>query len=283
MGGKSNLTAHDGGVREGADLSTVPREPLESGIPESWEVDRPTNDSGVEQHLVAGQTETFGAMTGIAIHEISNVLHWLNMSLDVVEREVGALDHGRSNLESSLRDARMGASHITEIVRELRDLGRPLVSAPEAFDPVDALRTALRIAGRRVRERAELVEEIWPVPEVCGRKHDLVCVFLNLLLNAAQAVPAGAEASNTVTVRALVDPAGAVLFEVEDTGRGIPPELTDRIFDPYVTSRVTRGGTGLGLHVCRRIVRAMGGRIGFEPAPERGTRFWVSLPRLERE
>ena len=230
--------------------------------------------------------ETLGAMTEIAVHEISNVLQWVKMTLAMIERDVGAddvPDHRRARLAPAVLDLNLGVEHIADIVRELRDLRRPVAGKPEAFDPAEALQTALKIAGHRVSKKARVIEEIWPVPHVRGRKHDLVCVFLNLLLNAAEAIPEGELARHMVTVRAALEPDAAVLFEVEDTGCGVSQEIADRIFEPYVTSRRGRGGSGVGLHVCSRIVREMGGRIGFEPGPDGGTRFWIVLPHVGQE
>ncbi len=276
MNGKLIRGARTADTSEDAGRTAPPRTAFESDVPESRETDCRTTQPGMDQ------VETLGAMTDIAIHEINNVLQGLKLTMAVIERDVGAEglpDHLRASLAPTVRDASTGVEHIADIVRELRDLHRPFVGEPEAFDPAETLRTALKIAGHRVNERARVVEEIWPVPAVRGRKRDLVCVFLNLLLNAAESISEGEPAGHAVTVRAALEPYGAVLFEVEDTGCGVPPEIADHIFEPYVTSRRGKGGSGLGLHVCRRVVREMGGRIGFEPGTNRGTRFWVVLPR----
>lgn len=272
MGGSSFDNSRASAVRAPS------RSPLESGAPDSCGTVSHTRSS-IER------AETLGVMTEIAVHEIGNVLGWLTMSLDLAGREVEATDlppRVRERLAPVLGNARLGVDHIAGIVRELRDLRRPVVNEPEPIDPTEALRAALLIAGPRIAKRARLVEELWPVPFVRGRKHDLVCVFLNLLLNAAEAIPEG-EASHVVTIRAAVDPGGTVLFEIEDTGSGVPEEIAESVFEPYVTSRGEKGGRGLGLHVCRRIVREMGGKIGFEPCVQRGTRFWIVLPHAVGE
>lgn len=280
MSESPSTTARTDGAFDAAVLPASPRTPFESGIPESRQTDRPGAPSGTEQG------ETLGAMTEIAVHEISNVLQWLKMTLRVIERDATPDDlplHFQASLIPAVRDASLGVDHIADIVRELRNVRRPHVGEPEAFDPAEALRTALKIAGSRLTKWARVIEEIWPVPHVRGREHDLVCVFLNLLLNAAEAISEGASDGHAVTARAAVDPRGGVLFEVEDTGCGVPPEIAERIFDPYVTSRRGRGGSGLGLHICRRVVRDMGGRLGFDHGPDRGTRFWIVLPPIEQE
>jgi len=267
MGGSSSDNSYASAV--GMPLKS----PFESEAPDSCETVSHTRSS-IER------AEALGVMTEIAVHEIGNVLGWLTMSLDLAGREVEATDlppRVRDRLAPVLGSARLGVDHIADIVRELRDLRRPVVDTPEPIDPTEALRAALLIAGPRIANRARLVEEIWPVPFVHGRKHDLVCVFLNLLLNSGEAIPEG-ETGHVITIRAAVEPGGTVLFEIEDTGSGVPEEIAPSIFEPYVTSRGGKGGRGLGLHVCRRIVREMGGKIGFVPRAHRGTRFWIVLP-----
>ena len=110
-----------------------------------------------------------------------------------------------------------------------------------------------------------------------GRKHELTCVFLNLLFNALDALPQEILKTNTITVFARTAD-GNACFEVRDTGPGITLELAAHIFNPYFTGRPESGGTGIGLYACRRIVRAMGGEIGFESSQGVGTRFRVLLP-----
>jgi signal transduction histidine kinase len=107
-------------------------------------------------------------------------------------------------------------------------------------------------------------------PIVPGDERRLRQVLVNLLLNAAQAMPAGG------TARIRVEEVGDVArIVVEDEGGGIPDDVAARVFEPFVSAR--SGGTGLGLAVCRRLVEAHGGEIGFR-AIEGGTAFTVSLP-----
>ena len=178
-------------------------------------------------------------MTEIAVHEINNVLQWLRMTLDIAGQETKKLDlpQLQTKLVPAVADARLGVEHIADIVRELRDLRRPYGYKPDAFDPTEALRAALAIGGTRIGKRARLVEEIGPLPLVRGRKHDLVCVFLNLLLNAAQAIAPGSPRTNRVCVRVEID-APWVVVRVSDTGRGLEPALADRIFEHGVTSLI---------------------------------------------
>ena len=102
-------------------------------------------------------------------------------------------------------------------------------------------------------------------------------VFLNLLVNAAQAIPEGVPDEHEITLRTRREGSDRVRIEVEDTGRGIDAEHRERIFEPFFTTKAS-GGTGLGLSISHSIVTGLGGTISVEPAPGRGTRFVVVLP-----
>jgi CheY-like chemotaxis protein len=92
--------------------------------------------------------------------------------------------------------------------------------------------------------------------------------------------PGRAAADNRITLRAGRDPSGALVVDVEDTGRGIPGDVIDRIFDPFFTTKST-GGVGLGLTLCHGIVSALGGRISVSSRPGEGSRFRVLLPAAD--
>jgi signal transduction histidine kinase len=102
-------------------------------------------------------------------------------------------------------------------------------------------------------------------------------VFLNLLINAAQAIPAGQPEHNEIRIR-LRAVQGHVIVEVQDTGSGIPPEMRARIFDPFFTTKPVGEGTGLGLFVCQGIVARFGGEISMESEVGHGTTFRIIFP-----
>jgi CheY-like chemotaxis protein/anti-sigma regulatory factor (Ser/Thr protein kinase) len=102
-------------------------------------------------------------------------------------------------------------------------------------------------------------------------------VFLNLLVNAAQAMVEGDASRNEIRV-AVREEAGQVVVDIADTGAGIAPEHLDRIFDPFFTTKPVGVGTGLGLSICRGIITGLGGEITVESEVGRGTTFHVSLP-----
>jgi CheY-like chemotaxis protein len=103
-------------------------------------------------------------------------------------------------------------------------------------------------------------------------------VFLNLAVNAAQAMPEGQAERNEIRVITRRGPGGDVVVEFKDTGAGIPEAVLPRIFDPFFTTKEVGVGTGLGLAICHRIVSGFGGQIGVESEVGRGTTFRISLP-----
>ncbi|HYU16247.1 MAG TPA: ATP-binding protein, partial [Candidatus Acidoferrum sp.] len=107
-------------------------------------------------------------------------------------------------------------------------------------------------------------------------------IFLNLIVNAAQAIPEGQAPANQIRVKTRTDATGRVVVTVADTGSGIPPELHDRIFDPFFTTKELGAGTGLGLSICHRLVTGLGGQIVMESEVGRGTVFEVTLPSARR-
>src|ERR1019366_3468677 len=129
-----------------------------------------------------------------------------------------------------------------------------------------------------IRHRARLVKEYGDVPLVLATEARLGQVFLNILVNAAQALEVGDAAENVIRVRAATERDGQVVVQVSDTGPGIPPDILDRIFDPFFTTKPVGLGTGLGLWICQGIVTSLGGEITAESRPGEGATFRVVLP-----
>jgi len=143
----------------------------------------------------------------------------------------------------------------------------------------DALQTALALTENQIRHRARLICDLDQDVYVRGDRDRIEQLFVNLLLNAAQAIPEGKANQNEIRVDVRELPGqGAAIVRVEDTGVGIPVEVQERIFQPFFTTKPVGQGTGLGLSICRGIVTALGGQISFESEPAGGTTFRVVLP-----
>jgi CheY-like chemotaxis protein len=143
------------------------------------------------------------------------------------------------------------------------------------------LELALSFADAEIRHRARLVKDFGEPLTVLGDETRLGQVFLNLLVNAAQAIPEGHADRNEIRVTARRNTQGQIAVEVSDTGTGIPPEVLPRIFEPFFTTKPVGVGTGLGLSICHSYVQNMGGDIHVRSEQGRGTTFEVVLPTAE--
>jgi CheY-like chemotaxis protein len=166
------------------------------------------------------------------------------------------------------------------IVRDLKVFSRS--GDEERRGPVDleqVLESSVRLAWNEIRHRARLERDYTAIPPAWGNESRLGQVFLNLLVNAAQALPAGRSEENEIRLitRAVE---GGVVVEIRDSGIGIGPDVLPNIFDPFFTTKAAGVGTGLGLAICHRIVTGLGGSIEVESQVGRGTAFKVRLPTL---
>jgi CheY-like chemotaxis protein/two-component sensor histidine kinase len=178
----------------------------------------------------------------------------------------------------TLKDAQVGAQRVQAIVRDLKAFSRATDEPNTAVSLGPVIDYAVRMAGVEIRHRAELVVDVGDVPTVLGSETRLGQVFLNLLVNAAQAIPEGADAANTISVRAARE-GDFVVVSVTDTGEGIDPATLSRIFEPFLSTK--SHGTGLGLAICHGIVTKLGGSINVTSAVGHGSTFRVSLPIAE--
>jgi CheY-like chemotaxis protein len=139
------------------------------------------------------------------------------------------------------------------------------------------LDSSANMASNEIRHRAQLVKNYGPVPPVHANEARLGQVFVNLLVNAAQAIPEGRAAHNEVRITTFTADDGAAVVEVRDTGTGIPENAIEHIFDPFFTTKAAGIGTGLGLAICRTTVESLGGTIHVENLPKRGVAFRICL------
>jgi two-component system NtrC family sensor kinase len=232
----------------------------------------------------AERLATAGQLAAGVGHEINNPLSYVMANLTYAVEELAKLKAApeanvdMEEVQRALVQAQLGSERIREIVRDLSIFAR---SDPDAMGPVDiqaALEFSISMASHQLRQRARLSRWYDSVPLVMGNESRLGQVFLNLLINAAQAIPEGAVSENEVAVTLRQGEEDWVVVEVRDTGGGIPAEVLPRIFEPFFTTKPIGVGTGLGLSVCHGIVTGMGGRIQVESQVGRGTTFRISLP-----
>jgi ligand-binding sensor domain-containing protein/signal transduction histidine kinase/CheY-like chemotaxis protein len=238
------------------------------------------------QLVQAGKMAAVGTLAAGVGHEINNPLAYIVSNLEfatseaaMLGREVGAgpsTGKRLEDMERALREALHGAERVRRIVQDLKTFSR---GDEEASGPVDlhaVLDSAAKLAGNELRPRARLVKEYGDFAWVEGNESRLAQVFLNLVINAAQALPEGQAACHEVRLVTRRD-GERVVAEVRDSGCGIPPDVIGRIFDPFFTTKPVGVGTGLGLALCHRFITAMGGEISVESEPGKGTSVRVTL------
>ena len=184
-------------------------------------------------------------------------------------------------IPQALRDTLDGAVRVAGIVRAMKAFGHPGGDTKSYADLNEAVRNTLVVAGSEIRPVADAVTDLGDLPPVWCHLADINQVLLNLVVNAAHAMAAQQATGGgrgTLTVRTRQD-GEDILLEVSDTGTGIPPEIADRVFDQFFTTKEVGKGTGQGLALAHTIVHERhAGSLTFKSAPGTGTTFRVRLP-----
>ncbi|MFO0685383.1 MAG: response regulator [Sandaracinus sp.] len=228
------------------------------------------------QLIVSERLASVGVLAAGVAHEINNPLTSVLAEIELAMDELPESSPARERLAAAL-DA---ALRVRTIAADMRTLSRGSVGEdvrPVALERV--LAAAVRIAAPQTRPVATVVVDAADAPIVRANEARLVQLFLNLLVNAAQAMAPSLDLrAREIRVIASADADGDARVAIADTGPGIPPEIRQHIFTPFFTTKSDGGGTGLGLPICQRIVREAGGTIECESTPGKGTTFIVRLP-----
>ncbi len=238
-----------------------------------------------EKLLATERMVALGTLAAGVAHEINNPLSYMLSNLRFVDDELTALAESGEGLagergqevRTALKEAISGSDRVREIVRDLKTFSRGNEEQRGAVDVRAVLDSCVNMAWSELRHRARLVKDYGEVPPVNGNESRLGQLFLNLIVNAAQAIPHGNLEANEVHLSTRYEE-GWVVVAVRDTGVGIPRENLGRLFDPFFTTKPVGEGTGLGLSICHGIITAMGGRISVDSEPGKGTTFRVFLP-----
>ncbi len=209
-----------------------------------------------KQLTEAERLASVGILTAGVAHEINNPLTYVYSNLSSLKEQ------GTDQVDAPqlLEEALDGAERIRRIVRDLRAFSSQEEEAIEAVEVVPALEAAIKLSWHEIRHRAKLERDFSEVAPVRGNARRLTQVFVNLLINAAQAIEDGHASSNEIRVRVRRE-GRMVSVEISDTGIGISEATAAQVFEPFFTTKRGQEGTGLGLHVCRGIVQAFGGQI----------------------
>jgi CheY-like chemotaxis protein len=228
--------------------------------------------------------ESIGMLAGGIAHDLNNVLAPIVMATQLLR-----LRFPDAESQKLLGTVEASAQRGAELVRQVLTFARGLEGQHLLVHPKALVRDVERLLAETVGKSIEVVSQIepdlWPVP---GDPTQLHQVLMNLCINARDAMPEGGRLRIGVrnvrvdeqyaAMSQELRPGLYVLFEVQDTGHGVPPEIRERIFEPFFSTKKPGKGTGLGLSTARTIVRNHDGVISLESEMGRGTTFRVFLP-----
>lgn len=244
-----------------------------------------TERKKLEEHLmVTDRMASIGTLAAGIAHEINNPLSYLMMNLDNLSDQIRK--HAETTPSGPLREmlevlteARGGADRIRKIVRGMKAFSRPEVTDASPQDVRQSIDAAVALVENELRHRAQIVRTFDDVPSVDADEGRLTQVFINLLTNAAHAIPEGSAAKNQICLSTRTGEGGEAIIEVADTGAGIEPSILPRIFDPFFTTHALDAGTGLGLSISHGIISSFGGTLSVESVVGKGSVFRITLPR----
>lgn len=234
------------------------------------------------QLMVSDLMYSLGTLAAGVGHEINNPLSVVTMNLEMAlkETKTASGEVRVEALQEMLGEARAAARRVSRIVRDLKMFSRPEVEEMTTVDLHELLESTARMVANEIRPRAAFVQRFAAgSPCVRAVESRLGQVFLNLLLNAAQAIPEGRPDANTISLTTSLED-GGILVAVSDTGSGIEPEVVAQVFRPFFTTKPVGEGTGLGLSLSHQIVTGLGGSLTVETQVGEGSTFLVRLPTV---
>jgi len=241
-----------------------------------------------EQFLRAQRMESIGRLaTGIA-HDLNNILAPILISTTLLRQKIQD-DEGLEMLARLEASAKRGA----DIVKQVLGFGRGLEGQRMPVNPQLLIKDVIRITTETFSKAIQVETDVAAdASSVSGDRTQLHQVLLNLCVNARDAMPQGGKLrlkvrnftadAHFTSLNSEAKSAAYVLFEVTDTGHGIPPDVRDRIFEPFFTTKEMGKGTGLGLSTTLSIVKSHNGFILVESEPGKGSTFQVYLPAMSK-
>jgi signal transduction histidine kinase len=230
-----------------------------------------------ERERLRDRLAAVGEMAAAIAHEVKNPLAGIEVMAGLLRRKAPDAPEAQSVLTDIINEAKMANA----IVQEVLEFVRPIRLQVEHTGVAEAVQAAVQLADTKAQRGGIQVEVAVPqgLPLIQGDQHQLTQLFTNLLMNAYEAMNGEGRvrfAARAVHVDDGLDGRDAVVVEVADEGPGMPPDVADRVFNPFFTTKAQ--GSGLGLAIVRKIVDAHDGSIDLETAPGRGTVIRVTLP-----
>lgn len=259
-----------------------------------------------DQLLQSEKMASIGQLAAGIAHEINNPVGFVNSNMSTLQKYVATLLGVARNYEQAIIDAGAppalrekiaqigkqadlsyleedatdlvresmdGLKRVRDIVQSLKDFSHVGETEWQIADLHAGIDSTLNIVANEIKYKATIVKEYGNLPQITCLAPQLNQVFMNLLVNASQAI----KDKGTITIRSGAE-GDWVWVSVQDTGSGIPPDIMNRIFEPFFTTKAVGSGTGLGLSLSYGIVNKHGGKIEVASVQGQGTTFTVRLP-----
>ncbi len=264
-----------------------------------------------EQLMQSDKMASIGQLAAGVAHEINNPIGYVNSNLNTLEQYAAGLlsivdayqdveshldagseaiknlvtlkqridfDYLRQDIMNLIHESQEGANRVKKIVQDLKDFSHVDNNEWQEADLHAGLDSTLNIVHNEIKYKAEVVKEYGRLPTVQCVTSQINQVFMNILVNAAQAI----ENKGVITIRTY-EQDGLARIEISDNGKGIDTGNIKKIFDPFFTTKPVGKGTGLGLSLTYSIIKKHGGRIDVESQPGKGTTFRILLPRSQNK
>lgn len=256
-------------------------------------------DETTKRLMQSEKLASLGEMAAGVAHEINNPVGYVSSNLATLQKYLGVYEEVldapagdaeglaaikkrvnyafiRSDVRNLVNESQEGIERVKTIIKDLKDFAR--TNTASNYLPSDihvGLKSTLNIAHNQIKNRAQLKLEFGNLPLVECVPSQINQVFLNLLVNAAQAVPVDKE--GLITIRTYSD-GSFISIEVEDNGEGMSDEILHKIFDPFFTTKEAGKGTGLGLSVSQKIIQDHAGTLTASSSVGVGSVFKITLP-----
>jgi len=254
---------------------------LAAGV--AHEINNPIGFVGSNLATLADYLKDFSALLG----HYSNVKKNLkNAGLEKLPKDIPAMietiekfeedidiDYLREDVTELLADCAEGTERVRKIVGDLKNFAHPGNEKLKLMDINNGIESTLNVVSNEIKYKAEVIKEFGELPHVEGFPQQINQVFMNIFVNAAQAI----EKKGTITIKTQVQGKG-VKIEISDTGPGIAEENMSKIFDPFFTTKPVGKGTGLGMNIAYNIIKKHKGTIDIASKLGEGTTFTIILP-----
>jgi signal transduction histidine kinase len=242
-------------------------------------VERLREKRQLEERLhFAERSTALGRLASAVAHEIRNPLNFINLSIDHVRERMAPADARKEDFERILRNMKSEISRLNRLVGDFLSFGKPMRLDIRSCALDEVLREVASLVDHKARDQGITlqVEAAATLPRVTADPELLKTCFLNLMINAVDAMPDGGLLTVAIREGKAEDGLPLVEVSVSDTGQGMSPEAVNSAFEPYFSTK--DAGLGLGLALTHKIVSDHGGSIVLESAPDHGTTARIQLP-----